>query len=241
MNHHILPTADQHQQIQLLLPWYHNQSLDQNERQQVENHLRSCLICRREMNEVSKLATVIKQSSVLDVAADTSFANLREKLQTTRPVTQPSAPSLDLSRVTGTNKTASTTSGLSGDTSNRSRRKFRFTPRMLKSFAFAASVFLVIIPLITQYGQQSSGTADYFTLSATKQEVLGGTKLRVVFEKSLSVVGIESLLEKVHGQIVDGPNLVGGYTLILGIDKDTAIALLRGQSDVVLVEPVVEE
>jgi hypothetical protein len=241
MNRHILPTADQHQQIQLLLPWYHNQTLDQNERQQVENHLRSCLICRREMNEVSKLATAIKQSSVLDVAADTSFASLREKLQTTRPVTQTPAPFLDPSTVTGTNKIASATSGLSGDTSNRSRWKFRFNSRTLKSFAIAASIFLVIIPVMMQFGQQSSGTADYFTLSATKQEVLGGAKLRVVFEKSLSVVGIESLLEKIHGQIVDGPNLVGGYTLRLGIDKDTAIALLRSESDVVLVEPVVEE
>jgi hypothetical protein len=241
MNHHILPTADQHQQIQLLLPWYHNQTLDQNERQQVENHLRSCLICRREMNEVSKLATVIKQSSVLDVAADTSFASLREKLQATRPVTQTPAPFLDPSAVTGTNKIASVRSGLLGDASNRSRRKFRFNSRTLKSFAIAASIFLVIIPVIMQNGQQSSGTADYFTLSATKQEVLGGTRLRVVFEKSLSVDGIELLLEKVHGQIVDGPNLVGGYTVRLDIEKDAAIALLRSQSDVVLVEPVLEE
>ena len=36
---------DQHQQIQLLLPWYLNESLEHNERQQVEIHLRSCILC----------------------------------------------------------------------------------------------------------------------------------------------------------------------------------------------------
>ena len=36
---------DQHQQIQLLLPWYLNESLEHNDRQQVETHLRSCILC----------------------------------------------------------------------------------------------------------------------------------------------------------------------------------------------------
>jgi hypothetical protein len=239
MDHRILSSADQHEQMLLLLPWYHNQSLDQDERQQVESHLHTCLICRREMKEVGKFAAAIKQSSVLDVAAEVSYARLQEKLKITKPVTQ--VPEPYQLKLDEKDKTASATSGFSWEASKQHRRSLRFNTLKLKRFAIAASVFLAFIPVMMQFGRQSSDTADYFTLSAAKPEVLGGTKLRVVFDKSLSMVGVESLLEKIHGKIIDGPNLVGGYTVRLDSDKDAAIALLRNQQIVLLVEPVLEE
>ena len=85
MNQHTFPLTDDHQQIQLLLPWYVNHSLEQNERKQVENHLRSCILCRRELVVLRKLAEDVNQSSVLDVAAEASFARLRGKLQAAEP------------------------------------------------------------------------------------------------------------------------------------------------------------
>lgn len=45
MNQSASPSIDQHQQTLLLLPWYLNESLEQNERQQVESHLYSCNLC----------------------------------------------------------------------------------------------------------------------------------------------------------------------------------------------------
>ena len=101
-----------------------------------------------------------------------------------------------------------------------------------------------MIPLIMQYGQ-SPVTTDYYTLSAAKPESPVGTKLRVVFSKSLPDAGIDSLLEKIHGQLVEGPNSVGAYTVRLDADKDSpdltaAVALLRNQQNVLLVEPVIE-
>lgn len=239
MDYRTLSSADQHEQIFLLLPWYQNQSLDQDEQQQVESHLRTCLICRREMNEVGKFAAAIKQASVLDMAAEVSYARLQEKLQITKPVTQVPEPSpLKLDEK---GKTVSATSGFIGNASSQHRRSLRFNTPLLKRFAIAASLFLAIIPVMMQYGRQSSDTADYFTLSAAKPEVHGGTRLRVVFDKSLSMVGIESVLEKIQGKIIDGPNLVGGYTVSLGMDKEAAIALLHNQQNVLLVEPVLEE
>ena len=93
MNQHTSPSTDQHQQILLLLPWYLNQSLEQDERQQVESHLRSCILCRRELVVLRKLAAAVKQSSDLDVAAEASFASLRAKLQTAEPIRQNPVPS----------------------------------------------------------------------------------------------------------------------------------------------------
>ena len=105
-------------------------------------------------------------------------------------------------------------------------------------------MLLAIIPLVLQYGR-SPATTDYYTLSTAKPESPTGTNLRVVFSKSLPDAGINSLLEKIHGQLVEGPNSVGAYTVRLGADKNSqdltaAVGLLRNQQNVLLVEPVIE-
>jgi hypothetical protein len=93
--------------------------------------------------------------------------------------------------------------------------------------------------------EQSLATADYYTLSAPEPESPVGAKLRVVFSKSLPDAGIDSLLEKIHGQLVDGPNSVGAYTVRLDTGKDSpdstaATAFLRNQQNVMLAEPVID-
>ncbi len=110
-------------------------------------------------------------------------------------------------------------------------------------FAIAALMLLAIIPLVMQYGQ-SLATTDYYTLSATKPESPTGTKLNVVFSKSLPDADINSQLEMIHGQLVEAPNSVGAYTVRLGANKNSDdltadVALLRNQQNVLLVEPVI--
>ena len=59
MNKTTSTIQDQHHQIQFLLPWYVNQSLQQHEQRLVENHIRHCLPCRRELNGLRKLAEAV--------------------------------------------------------------------------------------------------------------------------------------------------------------------------------------
>ncbi|MEI7997099.1 MAG: hypothetical protein WCH01_19575, partial [Methylococcaceae bacterium] len=63
MNQRSSPSTDQHRQLFLLLPWYLNKSLEQDELQQVESHLRNCIVCHRELVALRKLAAAVKQSS----------------------------------------------------------------------------------------------------------------------------------------------------------------------------------
>ena len=112
------------------------------------------------------------------------------------------------------------------------------------SLSVAMAILLVMIPLSMQNGMPTY-TDDFYTLSSTKSDVLVGSKLRVVFAKSLEDVDIDSLLEKINGKIQDGPNKVGAYTISLDIDNDdsklnAAIDFLRNRDDVILVEPVIE-
>jgi hypothetical protein len=244
MNQTTSPSTEQHQQILLLLPWYLNKGLEKDERQQVESHLRNCIVCRRELVVLRKLAAAVKQSSDLDVAAGVSFAGLRKKLQTADPVRQKPEPSNNPPTLVWLGKRANAVPGLSGNAANQHSRLLSLSGSKVTRFAIAASMLLAMIPLIMQY-RQSPATTGYYTLSADKPEAPAGTKLRVVFSKSLPDAGINALLEKIHGQLVEGPNSAGAYTVRLGADKDSldstaAVALLRSQQNVLLAEPVIE-
>jgi hypothetical protein len=245
MNRHTSPSTNRHQEIELLLPWYLNQSLEHDERQQVESHLRSCILCRRELVGLRKLAAVVNQSSDLDVAAEASFAGMRAKLQTTESIRQKPEPPVNRLTLAGFGKSANASPGLFGNAVNRHNRLLPFSGSTGKRFAIAASLLMAIIPLTMQYGR-SPTTADYYTLSAAKPESPAGAKLRVVFSKSLPDAGIDSLLEQIHGQRIGGPNSVGAYTVWLNStpnspDLNAAIAFLRNRQDVMLAEPVMHQ
>jgi len=244
MNRPTSPSTDEHQQIMLLLPWYLNKSLEQDELQRVESHLRNCILCNREMVALRKLATAVKQSSDLDVAAEASLASFRKKLQTADPDRQKPVSGSNRTTLVWPEKHAHAASGSSVHTTNKAGRLLRLSGRAGKYFAIAASMLLAMIPVVMQYGR-SSGTTDYYTLSATKPESPTGAQLRIVFSKTLPTTEINLLLEKIHGQLVEGPNSVGAYTARLSIGKDNqdltaAVALLRKQQNVLLVEPVIE-
>ena len=243
MNRHASPPTDPHQKILLLLPWYLNKSLEQDELQQVESHVRNCMLCSRELVALRKLAATVKQSSDLDVAAEASFAKLREKLQPAEHLREKPQPSNNQPKLVWSRKAADAGPNLSAKSANRYSQRFSLKGSSAKHFAIAASMLLAIVPLVMKYGQ-SPTTTDYYTLSASKPESPTGTKLRIVFSKYLPNADINLLLEKVHGQLVEGPNSVGAYTVRLGADKKSqdftaAIAFLRNQQNVLLAEPVI--
>lgn len=221
-------SANSHANLVLLLPWYVNNTLNASEHQQVEQHLRSCLICRRELIALRKLAVEVKQATDLDVAAEASFAGLQAKLQ------KKSVMSVN------TVVAFKTQADLSESTENR--------PRLLsfsaKGWAIAASLLLAMtLPLMMQNQQHDSDFAGYYTLSAAKPEVTHSNQVRVVFAKHLADKDVEGLLKKIHATKVDGPNSVGAYTLSFTADDQQnnlteSVALLRSQEGVILAEPV---
>lgn len=224
-------SADSHANLVLLLPWYVNNTLEASEHQQVEQHLRSCLVCRRELIALRKLAAEVKQATDLDVAAEASFAGLQGRLQ--------KKSALPVNAVVA----FKTQSDLSKNTDNK-RQYLSFSGHGFKGWAIAASVLLATtLPLLMKHQQQDASVASYYTLSAAKPEASHHNQVRVVFAKHLAEKDIDALLKKVNAIKVDGPNSVGAYTLgfTQADPKNNPtdnVALLRSQQDVILAEPV---
>ncbi|MGZ0080184.1 anti-sigma factor family protein [Methylomonas sp. TEB] len=234
MNSQISSSTTSHSDIVLLLPWYVNQSLTVNERQQVDQHLKSCLVCRRELLTLQKLAAAVQQAADLDIAAEASFAGLRAKMQTASQVPRSKQTDIPSEQLGGGNiKPFSAGQGF-----------WRIASNTGKGLAIAASLLLVTLPAAVQY-LHPANTTDYHTLSAAKPDAGATGQIRVVFAKNLMEKDIDAALSQIDGIRVDGPNSVGAYTVKIATGKPDAdmagaLALLRSRQDVILAEPILQ-
>ncbi|WP_445369647.1 anti-sigma factor family protein [Methylomonas sp. BW4-1] len=234
MNSPTSSPSTSHSDIVLLLPWYVNQSLTVNERQQVDQHLKSCLVCRRELLTLQKLAAAVQQAADLDVAAEASFAGLRAKMQTASQL--PRSKQIDIPR-----------EQLGGSNVKPFRPGmgfWRIASNTGKGLAIAATLLLVTLPAAVQY-LRPANTSDYHTLSAAKPDAGATGQIRVVFAKNLMEKDIDAALSQIDGIRVDGPNSVGAYTVKIATGKPDAdmagaLAALRGRQDVILAEPILQ-
>jgi hypothetical protein len=63
-----------------LLPWFVNGSLEVSERHGVEQHVRTCIACRRELKELERLAAAVKAQPLVPVSAESGLRRLEEQL-----------------------------------------------------------------------------------------------------------------------------------------------------------------
>lgn len=69
-----------HERAAGLLPWLANGTLQGEERERVERHVRDCLTCRVELAEQTALRTMVQRQPVVPLSADAGFARLRARL-----------------------------------------------------------------------------------------------------------------------------------------------------------------
>ena len=205
---------DLHQEVQLLLPWYINETLSPDQHQLVDQHLKQCLVCRREWLVLHKLADALIESSAMETASAASFAQLRHQL-----APQQSAKVVPINTI---------------------KRRIPFSA--LAGFGLAASLLLVLLnPGVSVLTNPAEQTV-YSTLSASPAETHEGKLLKIVFEQNLPSQAIERLLESIHAQKIDQPNSLGAFTVRLNESSDLSIeqtlALLRTHKGVLLAEPV---
>jgi hypothetical protein len=72
-----------------LLPWLVNGTLTGEEREAVEQHVRACIACRREMKELERLHAAVRARRTVDVSAEAGFDRLSAELDTAARAERP--------------------------------------------------------------------------------------------------------------------------------------------------------
>ena len=206
-----------HQEISLLLPWYVSRTLDDKEKLLVEKHLKGCLICRIEIENLHKIASAVKQADSFESAAQASFRKLRHRLHNTEKQRQNDMPSFGLGW---------------------------WRPKV---FWFQRSVFAVTAVLLltllipSNRDDNSLLSGNYRTLSDSENVVDRDNEIRVVFSKDTDEQQRDEILASVRGWIVTGPTPQGVYSVGLESKQSTKILKiieqLRADAHVVFAEP----
>ena len=203
-----------HEQAAELLPWLVNDSMEAGEKQSVLEHARTCVICRRELDELGRL-----RDSVADTAKSL-------------PIPPPDMRSIN-ARIDGLI-----------DRQNRRRewmsrsRDLIFSPWRL---AFAAQTGLVIV-LASVLFWPGPGDPEFTTLTQPRI-IPDGHYVRVVFSPDLAASDLSNLLDRLVLRVADGPSARGVYTLGISRtmsedERDRLLENLQQDADVLFAQAV---
>ncbi len=214
-----------HQELMQLLPWYVNKSIKGSELIAVEKHLSTCLLCKRELIHLQKLAQAIVHDDSFDSAEKASFARLKNRLHSGQPVQHQAAANEQVLPLTAKQKTAKVNKWYSHPV-----------------WAIAATVLLALLVPFSATQYQENPLKQFRTLSSGEVENLSANEIRVVFADKVDDQKKNIILERIGGQIVDEPTEQGAYTIQL--NKNIAanqilaiVELLRKDQHVVFAEP----
>jgi len=239
MNTNDMTGNTEHDEVAVLLPWYVNGSLNTEERIQVDDHVRRCLACRRELALERRTLEVFHSVSPVDQSADAAFERLHDRIA--GRVRRPGRSRFDdlvlaLRRLRAI-AASRTWSGL--------RLPLIALPMVALMFG------LVLVNLEPDDLQLTGGAGlggsgheagDYRTLSKADSIAANIDDIHVIFARGTDSARIAQILQSLDAGIVGGPNSAGAYSVRLSGVKDArereaAIAALRNQREVVFAEP----
>jgi anti-sigma factor RsiW len=204
-----------------LLPWYLNGTLREDERRQVDQHLSSCEACRAELDELAQLKVQLHE--VYGAQSEASAQTQRAVLAQVK---------LDVSA-----KRAKSVTGPQWLNGLDDWFQSLFVPRWAPALA--------VTLLVAQLGLLLWSVTRLTPSDQVITRWLGSptVRLRVVFQEATSERQIRSLIQGLHGRIVDGPTSDGAYIMEVPAGDQAAaqkkVDILRSQTESVrTVEPV---
>jgi anti-sigma factor RsiW len=208
--------GDEHDFVQLLLPWYGNGSLDDAETARVEAHLGRCPRCQADIGWQRKLqaclAPAVAATDSAQPALELGWTAMRAKLASdataaTQPAARPPRPART--------------------------RSWRATPAWLRwtvglqFAAIAGLALLVALPAPTNDA--------YRALGAPARS--GAASVVVVFRPDANERQIREALRASDARLVDGPTVTGAYLLAIApAQHAAALERLRRQGAVLRVD-----
>ena len=190
-----------HRDVERLLPWYANATLDDEDILLVEAHLEHCEACRAElaaMRAVVDAGNAMHANAREDARdADRAWSHMRQRLHAAR---RTPTPRFDFSRV---------------------RDGWRGSAPWLRVALAAQCAAVVVLAAFLLRTEPAPQPQTFHTLSATPSPVSSQDTLLVVFDPRLTDAQLRELLGANHARIVDGPNATGAFL----------VAALPGQAE----------
>jgi anti-sigma factor RsiW len=198
-----------HAQAFELLPWLVNGTLSGEERELVDRHVATCLVCRAELKSQSALRTFVENQPTVSWSAESGYERL--------------ARQLDVAKTTGSKERAMPASALRGAT-----RLFRGPARIAGIASIAAA--LAVAAWLGVDGGGTRGTAGFTTLTETAES--SSLLVDIVFAESVTGAEQRALLDELGATVAAGPSEVGRLTIRLSADapqrdRDAVIATLQ--------------
>lgn len=195
--------SSSHDDVWAILPWYVNGTLNEEDTTRVRNHIRLCLPCRREITVQQSLHESLRHAPIVEISARPSFERLMARIDRE-----------DRMQITKTaNEKTHALRTRWGEILERLLTPGRFSIALALSLA-AALTWSLIVQEMTPEEPKSYRTVA----NAGSFEGFAPHDVRVAFADTATEPEIRKLLESINGEITDGPNSLGLYTVRL---KDT--------------------
>lgn len=234
----------EHDTVFMLLPWHVNGTLAAEEEQLTKRHLATCLVCRKELDQLRLQAQLIQMEDVLGTEAEQSFERLM----------------LHIDRQTkgsGLKAIFYPIKKLFGDIIVFSKKSIPLKKLNFHNTWSVAVAAILVCVLGVLFYRSSHVTEGYVTLSNTDMSQAGESvaSIQALFDEKISAAGKVSLFEKCTVMIDSGPAANGIYKLRIkpyagdvsssvnagGTQERTSQALgcLRADPSVRFAEPIV--
>lgn len=212
--------ADDHRDIQSLLPWFLNGKLEASERDRVQAHLGECADCRAELGAEQRLSS--------EIAGMASAAGAPDVERGWRQMSQ----SLDRQP-----RTRSPFGGWIGRLATPRRTdplpQSGSAPWLGWAVALQCCV-LVVMGVVLWRGEEP---ARYHALGTTPASA--AANIVVIFKPDTPERDLRAILRASSSRLVDGPTVSDAYLLhVAPAARSAALARLRRDPEVVLAEPV---
>lgn len=197
-----------HVDASTLLAWYANETLEPAEQARVERHVRECVACSREVEELRRLRALLRSEE-----GDPALSASRQRTRTLlgrKPAS--SAPP------------------------HRLVQQWRALPGWARA-ALVLQSLLLVLPAAAMLFADYPAAPLYHTLSEHYGAGTEADVVVVVFDAERPQREMRSLLQSLAAHVIDGPNAAGAYTLQLPPGhQGEALSALRAHPGVVLAE-----
>lgn len=206
-------SGDEHQQVQMLLPWFVNDTLEESEASAVEAHLAECAECRRDLIQEKALAM---EASLASMDVDQAWAAMRDRVVSSAQHPAGPAPTANVVPL---------------------RRRSILKRPVPLGWAMAAQAAALLLVVGGMRLTQPPLEPVYHALGAAPAPAAGN--VIVIFRPEATEQALRAALAGSHTSMVGGPTDSDAY--ILHVDpaqRAGALATLRANGQVVLAEPI---